>query len=109
MATTRQVRSILRGLRQQGLTQRGIADFTGLSPSFVSDLLAGRRDIDPERATDVVERFTRPGYQRALEALDYMRDRRSLRAAAERAGASPATIRKFAGRALRKAPTGEWR
>lgn len=109
MATTQQVRGILVGLRRQGFTQREIADFTGLSRGSVSDLLAGRRGIRPERAADVVERFSRPAYQRALESQDYMRDGRSLRDAAREADTTPATVLKYAGRALRKAPTGEWR
>jgi transcriptional regulator with XRE-family HTH domain len=64
MATTRQVRSILTGLKRQGFTQRDIARLTGLSRSFVSGLTAGRRAIASDRATDVVERFARPAYQR---------------------------------------------
>lgn len=108
MATIRQVRSILTGLRQQGFTQREVAALTGLSRGLVSDLLAGQPGIGPERAADVVERFSRPAYQRALEAQDYMRDGRSLRDAAREADTTPATVLKYAGRALRKAPTGEW-
>ncbi len=109
MATTRQVRGILAGLRQQGFTQREIADSTGLSRSFVSGLLAGQRGIAPERGTNVVERFARPAYQRALEGLDHMRDGSSLLNAAREAGTTPPTVLKYAGRALRKSPTGGWR
>lgn len=109
MAMTRQVRSVLTGLQRQGFTKQEIADFTGLSRGFVSDLLAGRRGIAPERAADVVERFARPGYLRSLEALDYVRDGLPLRSATRRADTTPATTLKYVGRALRKTPTGEWR
>lgn len=109
MATTRQVSNILTGLQRQGFTQREIAGFTGLSRGFVSDLLAGRRGISTERAADVVERFARHGYVRSLEALDYVRDGLPLADATRRAHTTPATALKYVGRALRKAPTGEWR
>ncbi len=109
MATTRQVRSIIAGLQQQGLTRQAIAEFTGLSPGFVSSLLKGRRSIDPERAADVVDRFTRPGYLRALEAVDSMREGRSLQFATQGAATTPGTVRKYTGRTLYKTPTGEWR
>lgn len=109
MATTRQVRSVLIGLRQQGFAQRDIAGLTGLSRSFVSDLLGGRRRIGSERATEVVERFAQPGYLRSVEVVDHMRGGLSLRDAARKVHTTPATVLKHVGPVLRKGPKGEWR
>lgn len=109
MATTRLVRSILTGLQRQGFKQQEIAHLAGLSRGAVSGLLAGRRAIGPERAADVVERFSRPAYQRSLEALDYLRDGLTMREAAKNAQTSSGTVIKNVGPVLQRGPAGEWR
>ena len=109
MATTRQVRGIIGGLQRDGFTRRQIASLTGLSRSSVSGLLSGRHGISPERATDVVERFARPAFQRSLEVVDDMRDGVQWRDATEKAHTTSGTVIKNVGPVLQRGPAGEWR
>ena len=59
-------REILRRLRERGLTLKEVAQGVGVTPSYVSGLLSGRRRPDPSKAHGAV-RF----YEELSRVTDY--------------------------------------